>query len=175
MKALSLFSGIGGFDLYRCESTGSDGDWKYPVNLGTVVNTNGNEMFPYVDAKGYLFFASDRLPGLGGLDLFRVKLMNGLPAGKPENLGAPMNSTSDDFGITFSTDGKLLNITDAKEFENCDPEQLGLIEVHSQIWNTFIFINLTSGQEIFRLRLYKIITNTKKNNRKYLTIYQYNM
>jgi phenylpropionate dioxygenase-like ring-hydroxylating dioxygenase large terminal subunit len=45
-------------------------------------------------------------------------------------------------GWSFSTDGKLLNITDAKEFENCDPEQLGLIEVHSQIWNTFIFINL---------------------------------
>lgn len=45
-------------------------------------------------------------------------------------------------GWSFSTDGKLLNITDSKEFENCEPEQLGLIEVHSQIWNSFIFINL---------------------------------
>lgn len=45
-------------------------------------------------------------------------------------------------GWSFGTDGKLLNITDAKEFDNCDPDQLGLIEVHSQIWNSFIFINL---------------------------------
>jgi phenylpropionate dioxygenase-like ring-hydroxylating dioxygenase large terminal subunit len=45
-------------------------------------------------------------------------------------------------GWSFGSDGKLLNITDAKEFDNCDPDQLGLIEVHSQTWNTFIFINL---------------------------------
>jgi Rieske 2Fe-2S family protein len=45
-------------------------------------------------------------------------------------------------GWNFGLDGQLLNITDAKEFENCDPAQLGLIEVHSQIWNSFIFINL---------------------------------
>jgi phenylpropionate dioxygenase-like ring-hydroxylating dioxygenase large terminal subunit len=45
-------------------------------------------------------------------------------------------------GWNFGIDGKLRNITDAKEFENCDPDQLGLIEVNSEIWNSFIFINL---------------------------------
>ncbi len=119
-------TGFGGFDLYRCESTGKDGDWKYPINLGEVVNTKGNEMFPYIDAKGFLFFASDRLPGLGGLDLFRVKLMNGLPAGKPENLGAPMNSTFDDFGITFTEDGKLGFFSSNRRNENDDIYQFSI-------------------------------------------------
>jgi len=45
-------------------------------------------------------------------------------------------------GWSFGIDGKLRNITDAKEFENCDPDQLGLIEINSEIWNSFIFINL---------------------------------
>jgi phenylpropionate dioxygenase-like ring-hydroxylating dioxygenase large terminal subunit len=45
-------------------------------------------------------------------------------------------------GWNFGIDGKLRNITDAKEFENCDPDQLGLLEVNSEIWNSFIFINL---------------------------------
>jgi outer membrane protein OmpA-like peptidoglycan-associated protein len=153
-------TGIGGFDLYRCESTGSDGDWKYPVNLGTVVNTNGNEMFPYVDAKGYLFFASDRLPGLGGLDLFRVKLMNGLPAGKPENLGAPMNSTSDDFGITFSADGKFGFFSSNRRNENDDIYQftINIKDAKSKYIGGIVYDNTT------KLRIFDATLDFKFNN-----------
>jgi len=153
-------SGIGGFDLYRCESTGKDGDWKYPVNLGTIVNTNGNEMFPYVDSKGYLFFSSDRLPGLGGLDLFRVKLMNGLPVGKPENLGAPMNSTSDDFGITFSKDGKSGFFSSNRRNENDDIYQftINIKEAKSKYIGGIVYDDKT------KLRVFDAVLNFKFTN-----------
>lgn len=93
--------GFGGTDLYRVERSG-DG-WAKPVNLGAVVNTPGNEMFPFVHADGTLFFASDGLGGLGGLDVYRVSF----PLDKlmpPRNLGAPINSSSDDFGFISSPD-----------------------------------------------------------------------
>ena len=66
-------------------------------NLGPEINTPGNEMFPYVAEDGRLYFASDGHPGFGGLDLFTVKRENGKT--KIENLGQPMNSSGDDFGI----------------------------------------------------------------------------
>lgn len=93
--------GYGGTDLYRAERSG-DG-WTQPENLGPVVNTPGNEMFPFVHKDGTLFFASDGLGGLGGLDVFRVSfpLDQLMP---PRNLGAPINSPSDDFGFISSPD-----------------------------------------------------------------------
>ena len=92
--------GKGGTDIYYCSREG-DG-WTKPVNLGPSVNTEGNEMFPYVDNLGNLYFASTGLPGLGGLDVFRITLEDNLPNGDPENLGYPFNSSGDDFGILWS-------------------------------------------------------------------------
>ena len=66
-------------------------------NLGPEINTAGNEMFPYVAEDAKLYFASDAHPGFGGLDLFIVKRSSGKTT--IENLGEPVNSTSDDFGI----------------------------------------------------------------------------
>jgi outer membrane protein OmpA-like peptidoglycan-associated protein len=60
-------------------------------------------MFPFVDEIGNFYFASDGHAGLGGLDLFYLEFRNGAPFGEAENLGAPINSTKDDFG--FITDG----------------------------------------------------------------------
>jgi outer membrane protein OmpA-like peptidoglycan-associated protein len=93
--------GYGGTDLYRADRNG-DG-WSQPVNLGPVVNTPGNEMFPFVHADGTLFFASDGLGGIGGLDVYKVSL----PLDRlmpPRNLGVPINSPSDDFGFVSSPD-----------------------------------------------------------------------
>lgn len=93
--------GQGGTDLYVVEF--NDGTWGKPRNLGAGVNTPGNEMFPFVDAHGHLYFASDGHPTQGGLDVFFVELRAGQPEGRVQNLGAPINSTDDDFG--FITDG----------------------------------------------------------------------
>ncbi len=94
--------GFGGTDIYVCRWVGSK--WGTPVNLGTEVNTKGNEMFPFADEKGNLYFSSDGQPGMGGLDLFYANLTdNGQQVRWIQNLGEPINSNKDDFGIV--TDG----------------------------------------------------------------------
>ncbi len=101
--------GNGGIDLYK--STLSDSGWVKPENLGPKINTYGNEMFPYIRKDGKLFFSSDGHPGLGGLDIF-VTLDDSttFDSTKTEegtvNLGPPMNTSADDFGISYKDDLK---------------------------------------------------------------------
>lgn len=89
--------GYGGKDLWRINLKERAGSLE---NLGEFINTPGDEEFPYVREDSVLYFASDGHPGMGGLDLFRAQLT---PSGgwKVENMGLPMNSSYDDFGITF--------------------------------------------------------------------------
>jgi outer membrane protein OmpA-like peptidoglycan-associated protein len=94
--------GFGGTDLYVVEY--HNGKWGKPENLGKEINTEGNEMFPYMDELGNLYFASDGHPGLGGLDVFFVEFRHGNPFGEVENLGAPINSPKDDFGLIAKGD-----------------------------------------------------------------------
>jgi outer membrane protein OmpA-like peptidoglycan-associated protein/tetratricopeptide (TPR) repeat protein len=91
--------GYGGTDLYCVKYV--NGKWLEPVNLGGKVNTLGNEMFPFVDESGGVYFSSDGHPGLGDLDIFYFKSnqISGLPESRVRNLGAPLNSMKDDFGI----------------------------------------------------------------------------
>lgn len=91
--------GYGGTDLYVV-SIEKDGTLGSPKNLGETINTEGNEMFPYISPKGDLFFSSEGLVGYGGLDLFR-STKQGKTFTKPENLGASINSSKDDFGMVF--------------------------------------------------------------------------
>lgn len=91
--------GFGGKDIWKVEKNG--GDFGRPVNLGSEINTPGNEVFPYIHADGTLYFSSDYHIGLGGLDIFKAvkKEKTGWVV---ENMGTPMNSSGDDFGITFA-------------------------------------------------------------------------
>lgn len=86
----------GGLDIYAA-TMDSRGRFSRVRNMGPIINTSGNEMFPYVSEAGTLYFSSDGHPGYGGLDLFVVKRANGKT--QIENLGKPMNSNADDFGI----------------------------------------------------------------------------
>lgn len=97
--------GYGGTDIYYVDFI--NGEWGSPINLGPEINTEGNEMFPFIDQYGNMYFASDGLPGLGGLDIFYIELRNGIPQSEAENLGAPINSSKDDFGLI--TDGNRLS------------------------------------------------------------------
>lgn len=94
--------GFGGTDLYMC--TKVDTVWSEPINLGANVNTQGNELFPYYHANGILYFASDGHPGLGGLDVYQTQLESQQWT-KPQNMGAPINSTMDDFSFTLLKEG----------------------------------------------------------------------
>lgn len=91
--------GYGGKDLFRARVVGSD--FGSMENLGLDINTPGDEMFPYVRDSVTLYFASDGHPGMGGLDIFKATLDS---TGKwnVENMKAPINSSGDDFGITFA-------------------------------------------------------------------------
>lgn len=95
--------GFGGMDLYR--STRSGSYWSVPENLGETINTAGNEIFPFIDPTGMLYFASDGLLGVGGLDIYQSHLSNGTWS-QPENLGEPINSSKDDFGYSKLPNGK---------------------------------------------------------------------
>ena len=96
--------GIGGYDLYI--SKYENGYWKKPENLGSAVNSFGDESFPYIHEDGSLLFASDGRGGFGKLDLFVSGIGEDNIWHLAENIGAPFNGKADDFGITISEDGK---------------------------------------------------------------------
>jgi outer membrane protein OmpA-like peptidoglycan-associated protein len=95
--ASDMPGGKGGVDLYRIFRN-EGGKWSQPENLGDKINTEGNEMFPFIHPAGMLFYASDGLLGLGGLDVF-VSRVQGKGFGEAENVGIPVNSSYDDFAF----------------------------------------------------------------------------
>ena len=92
--------GFGGTDIYVTYL--KNGEWGQPQNLGETVNTEGMEVFPYLNGD-YLYFSSDGHGGLGGLDLYRATLLND-EAVEFKNLGFPMSSSFDDFSLIITED-----------------------------------------------------------------------
>jgi peptidoglycan-associated lipoprotein len=92
--------GFGKKDIWKATREKTGGTWSKPVNLGPDINTPGDELFPYVREDGTLYFSSDGLIGMGGLDIFKAKSQ---PDGSwiVQNMKPPINSFADDFGITF--------------------------------------------------------------------------
>lgn len=97
----SMPKGMGGTDIYRSRKTNA-GDWDTPENLKGL-NTEGNERTPILDQEDNLFFSSDGRIGMGGLDIFAIKISNGKIA-EPVNLHYPINSSQDDFAYIKSND-----------------------------------------------------------------------
>ncbi|WMI68760.1 OmpA family protein [Mangrovimonas sp. YM274] len=94
--ASNMPGGMGGFDLYRA-SINADGSLGEAENLGSKINTEGHEVFPFAGSNGELYFASNGHLGLGGLDMFQVKSdMSGV-----DNMGVPVNSSGDDFALSY--------------------------------------------------------------------------
>jgi peptidoglycan-associated lipoprotein len=90
--------GYGGLDIWRVNLNDRVGSLE---NMGPQINTPGNESFPYSRTDSLLYFASDGHPGFGGLDIFKAKLNTTGEYWSVENMGQPVNSAGDDFGITF--------------------------------------------------------------------------
>jgi Tol biopolymer transport system component len=96
---------LGGKDIFVCELV--NGAWSTPKNLGVLINTPGDEVFPHISDEGVLYFASDNLPGLGGLDIFYAEPNNDDGTFfTPKNAGTPINSQFDDYGIYLLKGGK---------------------------------------------------------------------
>lgn len=100
--ASDMPGGYGKSDLYF--SVFSNGQWSKPFNLGPKINTESNEFFPFISGDGVLYFASDGHGGLGGLDIYFSVPERGV-FNSIENLGYPVNSPRDDFGLALDSTG----------------------------------------------------------------------
>jgi peptidoglycan-associated lipoprotein len=126
--------GSGGYDIWRVNLKDRVGSLE---NLGEFINTPGNEEFPYCRTDSVLYFASDGHPGMGGLDLFRAQLT---PSGgwNVTNMGVPVNSSADDFGITFSQQGEAGFFSssrgDARGYDHIYTFELPKLEIWISGW-----------------------------------------
>lgn len=127
--------GFGGADIYKV-AVAADGSFGDPVNLGKTINTEGQEMFPWVSQEGHLFFSSDGLVGLGGLDLF-VWLNDNGNYTDVLNAGTQLNSSYDDFALSTFNNGQEGYFSsnrpggkggdDIYHFQQLTPFRLGLL------------------------------------------------
>lgn len=106
--------GYGGMDIWMAQRPRRNRPFDKPINLGPVINTPGNEVFPTLKDENTLYFSSNYHPGLGGLDIFKSVKVDG-QWGKPENMMVPLNSNADDFHMVFNLDEKMLKDAGAKE------------------------------------------------------------
>lgn len=95
--------GYGGTDLYIADW--ENDRWTNLRNLGPEINTSGDELFPYIDSENLLYFSSNGHLGLGGLDLFFARARENGIWSSVENIGYPLNSEADDFGIIVDSTG----------------------------------------------------------------------
>jgi len=92
---------VGDMDIWRV-ALNEDGTYGTPENMGTIVNTEGRESFPFISDDDKLIFASNAHKGFGGLDLYMFDLTD--PNAKVRNIGDPINTAKDDFHLSFYTD-----------------------------------------------------------------------
>jgi outer membrane protein OmpA-like peptidoglycan-associated protein/tetratricopeptide (TPR) repeat protein len=95
--------GFGGADIY--ESHNENGKWSEPKNIGNIINTAGDEFYPYVYADSVLFFTSNGHGGFGGLDNFVSHIQNG-SFESPANMSFPINTAMDDFALLVDHTGR---------------------------------------------------------------------
>lgn len=133
--ASDMPGGYGGVDLYKSEWTG--GQWSEPENLGERFNTAEDEMFPFLHDDQILYFSSTGHEGLGGLDLFRADL-KGIRA--PRNMGFPLNTNADDFGITLA-DGDNIGYFSSNRVGGTGDDDI----YHIRIFDYVVHVNLIDG------------------------------
>ena len=100
--ASDMPGGVGGVDIYKAPIN-EDGTFGEAVNMGREINTEGNELFPFIHPTNeMLFFSSDGKVGLGGLDVFVAQIKSDYSIGKVANVGVPINSNRDDFSFVLN-------------------------------------------------------------------------
>jgi outer membrane protein OmpA-like peptidoglycan-associated protein len=105
---------LGQSDLYKVKIN-DDGTYGTPENLGKGINTEGRETFPFITEKNELYFASDGHPGLGGMDVFVSKARQDGSFREVLNVGEPLNSPKDDFGLLFDNKSKIGYVTSNRD------------------------------------------------------------
>ncbi|MEG1556389.1 MAG: OmpA family protein [Bacteroidales bacterium] len=107
--------GFGGFDIWKTKMI-EEGVFTVPENLGSVINTKGDDTAPFIHSDGRtLYFASDGHPGMGGIDLYYSLLLGDSSWSEPVNLGYPINTPSDEVNIIINPSGTTAYISSDKE------------------------------------------------------------
>jgi outer membrane protein OmpA-like peptidoglycan-associated protein/tetratricopeptide (TPR) repeat protein len=104
--ASNMPGSLGASDLFRAKIN-SDGTFGTPENLGTNINTEARETFPFISSNYELYFASDGHLGLGGLDVFASKIVSDKEVSEPINIGSPINGPMDDFAYIYDSKSKM--------------------------------------------------------------------
>jgi len=159
-------NGKGNYDLYFTQRKSVRQSWDSLKAFGSNINTVGNEVFPTITSDDYLYFSSDAMPGLGGLDIFRISLHDALTgAVDPEHLSYPVNSSGDDFGWTqdttstngYFTSDRFNNNNDIFSFRYKEPVKMLYIENK--------VINKETGQPIEGVTMFLL---NKKDGKVYI-------
>jgi outer membrane protein OmpA-like peptidoglycan-associated protein/tetratricopeptide (TPR) repeat protein len=101
-------------DIFKC-TIDEDGNYGIPENLGSEINTEGRESFPFISNENELYFASDGHPGLGGLDIFVSQIAKDGAFKKVKNIGETANSSDDDFGFLIDSKTRRGFLTSNRE------------------------------------------------------------
>lgn len=146
-------------DIYRV-AINADGGFGEPEALANHINTEGKEVFPFVDNEGTLYFSSDGHPGMGGLDVFYAKA-EGNSFGEVKNMGPAVNSSSDDFAFHYNTEDK-------KGFVSSDRASSSVDNIYSvtpiEICETILAVNVKDSKTKEALRNAKVNLYDANNN-----------
>jgi hypothetical protein len=160
--------GIGGMDLWY--SILSGGSWKTPVNLGKVINTEGDEMSPFIHFDGKtLYFSSNGRIGMGGSDIYFSKMNDDTTWTEPVNLGYPINTFNDEAGLIIDADGKMAYFSSKRDegkgkdiysfnlYESVRPEPVSYFK--GTVYEQGTGRILTANYELVNLNTGKIIVS----------------
>ncbi len=156
--------GMGKKDLYR--STRVNNQWTKPVNLGEAINTSGDESLPFIDENNTLYFSSNGHAGLGGIDIFKAPVVeNGF--GEVTNIGYPVNTNFDDFGIYLEDEGTHGFFTSNRQNRNDDIYELdidlqsyplvvkGVLKYKEESWKDSTELKIFSHAQLYLIDNFK--------------------
>ncbi len=129
--------GEGGVDLYVTEK--KNGKWSSPRNLGPPINTPGDESYPFLASDTTFYFSSTGHGGLGGMDIYRSAVWSGVYS-NPENLGFPLNTSSDDFALILDASGR------SGEFSSNRPGGVGYDDIYTFTGKSFFVTGRMVGR-----------------------------
>lgn len=166
---------LGESDIFRVFIE-EDGSYGTPENLGGRINTEGRETFPFVSKDNYLYFSSDGRPGLGGLDVYMAKINVDNTFGKVASVGAPINSSADDFAFYINDKNRKGFISSNRDggvggddiyfFQVVDCKQ----QIEGQVFNTTTKLPIANATVVLYNNEYKeLATITTDAQGHYIT------
>lgn len=158
--------GYGGMDIYVIQKVG-DSAWTKPKNLGPGVNSSGDDVFPFIHGNDQLFFASNGRGGLGGLDVFVHYIQDSTHYA--ENMGEPLNSRYDDFGLTLYPKSEIGFFSTNRLTGGLDDDIFSYRRLKPRMKNIkFVIIDSLTKNKIYESKLSLYTSNTDKNESTFI-------